>query len=202
MVVKTAKKKVGEKVVKSLKPVVVVPKNREEAAEFVCQVGNKQRELEAIAANAEGRIAVIQQEVTKKVQPHQEKLDRLVDGLFLFFDAHRVELTKDGARKSVDLGTGTIGEHTNPYKINLSEKVKTVIKNLKQLGLADRFIRTSEEINREAMLKSDKNRILAATVKGVKVVQTIEFFVEPEETLKEVVADEARLKRRYRLATS
>lgn len=195
MTVKPAKKKVGEKVVEPLKPVVVVPLNREGAAELVRQVGNKQRELEAIAADAEGRIAVIQQEVAEKVRPHQEKLDLLVEGLFKFFDANRDQLTENGKRKSVDLVTGTIGEHTNPHKVDLSEKVETVVANLKALGLAQ-FIRTKEEVAREAMLESNESRMLAATVKGVRVVQTVEFRVKPAETLKEIVADEARLKRR------
>lgn len=195
MVVKTAKKQVGVKVVEPPKSVVVVPKNREEAAEFVRQVGDKQRKLEAVVADAEGRIAAIRQEVAEKALPHQEKLDRLVDGLFLFFGANRDELTDGGKRKSADLGTGTIGEHTNPHKVELTD-VKAVLANLKQLGLTDKFIRTVEEVNKEAMLESEENRKLAATVKGVKVSQAVEFLVRPAETLKEVVADEARLKRR------
>lgn len=196
MPTKTAKKVIGEKVVESPKPFLVVPKNREEAAKFVRQVGDKQRELEAIAADAGSRIALLQEAAAKKAQPHQEALDRFVDGLFQFFEANRAELTDSGKRKSTDLGTGTIGEHTNPHKVDLTEKKEAVLANLKQLGLTDKFIRKVEEVNREAMLESEENRKLAATVKGVKVTQTIEFLVKPAETLKEVVADVARLKRR------
>lgn len=195
MLVKTAKKKVGEKVVKP-KLVVVIPRGRDEAAEFVRRVGDAQRKLKMIAADAEGRIGVIQEEVARETQPYQEEIDRLVDGLFQFFEANRGELTEGGARKSADLVTGTIGEHTNPYKVELAEKKEVVLTNLRQLGLSDRFIRTVEEINREAMLESNENRTLAATVKGVRIVQVVEFCVKPAETLEEIVADEARLKRR------
>lgn len=196
MPVRAAKRKVGEKVVRPSKPPVAVPKNREEAAAAVRMVGDQQRRLEAITAEAESQIAVIQEAVTKQAQPHQETLDQLVDGLFLFFEANRIELTDGGRRKSVDLGTGTIGEHTNPHKVELTEKKEVVLANLKQLGFADRFTRTLEEIDREEILKTEESRALAASVKGLKVVQTVEFLVKPAETLKEVVADEARLKRR------
>ena len=191
---KTAKKKVGEKVVKP-KPVMVIPQSREEAAEFVRRVGDAQRQLRGIAADAEGRIAAIQQEVAKNAQPHQEKLEGLVDGLFLFFEANRDSLTERGKRKSVDFSTGTIGEHTNPHRVDFTEKAEIVLANLHALNLTQ-FIRPKEEINRETMLESEESRTLAATVKGVKVVQVVEFRVKPIETLEEVVADEARLKRR------
>lgn len=196
MPVKTAKRKVGERVVEPPKLVVLAPKNQEEAAEFVRKVGDEQRKLEAIAADAGSRIALIQETATKNAQPHQEGLDRLVDGLFKFFEMNRDELTNGGKRKSVDLGTGTIGEHTNPHKVELTDKKEAVLANLKKLGLTDQFIRTAEEVNREAMLESEESRALAVTVKGVKITQAIEFLVKPADTLTEVVADEARLKRR------
>lgn len=196
MPTKAAKKAIGEKVVGSPKPLLVVPKNREAAAKFVRQVGDEQRELEAIAADAGSRIALLQEAATRKAQPHQEALDRLVDGLFKFFETNRAALTNGGSRKSADLGTGTIGEYTNPHRVDLTDNKGAVLANLKKLGLAGEFIRNVEEINREAMLESEENRALAATVKGVKVTQTIEFRVKPSEALKEVVADVARLKRR------
>lgn len=195
MHMKTARKVVGEKVVKP-KLAVVVPQSREEAAEFVRQVGDAQRELKRIASDAQGRIVAIQEKVSKEAQPHQEKLDRFVDGLFQFFEANRDELTEGGKHKSVNLTTGTIGEHTNPPKVELTDKTEGVLRNLRQLNLSERFIRIVEEVNREAMLESEESRMLAATVKGIKVVQTVEFRVKPSETLEEVVADEARLKRR------
>lgn len=196
MATKIAKKRVGEKVVKPKKPVVVIPQSRAEAAEFVREVGDAQRALKGIVADAEERIATIREKVAKKAQPHQKKVDRLVDGLFQFFDANRDELTEGGKRKSVGLATGTIGEHTNPPKVDLTEKTEVVLANLRQLGLSDRFIRIVEEVNRGAMLESEESRTLAATVKGVRIVQVVEFRVKPTETLEEVVADEARLRRR------
>ncbi|OIO52766.1 hypothetical protein COY65_02885 [Candidatus Jorgensenbacteria bacterium CG_4_10_14_0_8_um_filter_39_13] len=194
MTVKSAKKVVGEKVVEP-KSVVVIPKSREEASGFVRQVGDAQRELKRIAADSQGRIAAIEEKAGKEAQPHKEKLQGLVDGLFLFFAANRNELTEGGKRKSVDLATGVIGEHTNPHKAVLTEKMEIVLTNLHALKL-EQFIRSTEEINREAMLESEESRTLAATVKGVKVVQVVEFRVKPTDTLEEIVADEAQLKRR------
>lgn len=194
MAIKIAKKVVGEKFVKP-KPVVVIPKNREEAAEFVRRVGDAQRKLKRLAADAQECIVAIQEKVGKEAQPHQKKIDRFVDGLYLFFDTNRAELTENGKRKSVDLVTGTIGEHTNPHRVDLGDKVEAVVANLRALGLTQ-FIRTKEEVDREKMLESENSRTLAATVKGVKVAQTVDFLVKPSETLEEIVADEARLKRR------
>lgn len=182
------KRKVGEKVL------VVIPRSRDEATEFVRQVGDVQRQLERIAADAEGRIAAIKQEVAEKAQPHQEKIDQLVQGLYEFFEANCDELTGSGKRKSVDLATGTIGKYTNPHKVDLTERVVVVLANLHALKL-HQFIRSKEEIDREEMLKTEESRKLAATVKGVKIAQTVEFRVKPNETLEEIIADEARLKR-------
>lgn len=195
MATRSAKKAVDVKVVKP-KPVAAVPQDRNQATEFVRRVGDVQRQLKEIAAGAEERIAAIQQEAAQNAQPHQEELDRLVDGLFRFFEANRNELTGGGTRKSADLGTGIIGEHANPHRVELTEKKEAVLANLRKLNLGEQFIRTVEEINREAMLESEESRALAATVRGVKIAQTVEFRVKPNETLEEVVADEARLKRR------
>ncbi len=190
-----ARKPVGEKIVQP-KPAVEVPADREGAARLVRLLGDEQRKLKTIATDAQGRMAKIQEEVTQKAGPHQQRIDSLVDALFLFFDANRAELTENGARKSVDLGTGVIGEHTNPHKVELTDKADAVIGRLKALGLTD-FVRKKEEVDRETILQSEENREKAANVKGVKIVQVVEFRVKPAgDEIEEVIADEARLKKR------
>lgn len=194
MATRSAKKAVDEKATKPKS--VVIPESLFVASELIRQVGDIQRKLKEIAADADRQIAELQQMFTGMAQPYESEIEQLVDSLYGFFKLNRDELTKNGKYKSVDLGTGTIGTRTNPHKVDFTKKKEEILENLHRLGLDEQFIRTVEEINREAMLESKDSRALAATVKGVKIRQTVEFFVKPTETLEEIAANEARLKRR------
>lgn len=182
---------------KSEEPEVVVPKDRTEAAEFIRQIGEKQRGIQAAASYAESRIALIKQQAQEKTAPLDQEIDELVAGLFAFFEEHKDELTEVGNRKTVDLGTGTIGEHTNPHKVEI-RNVEKVIEQIQSLGkkMADFLRIPPPEVNREAMTATEESRARAVEIKGVKITQTTEFRVKPSGELEGIVRDESRLKRR------
>lgn len=64
------------------------------------------------------------------------------------------------------------------------KNVAALLKLLKKKGL-DRFVRTKQEINKQALLAEEE---VAATLSGVKISQREEFFIKPEEAKGEITA--------------
>jgi len=77
-----------------------------------------------------------------------------------------------------------------PPAVSLRD-VLTVLKNLKSLGL-ERFIRTKEEVSKEALLKESD---VAKTVKGVTIAQHEEFTVKPADLEVEIAIQADKLKK-------
>jgi phage host-nuclease inhibitor protein Gam len=176
-----AKKKPAKK---SKEPEVRIPKDRSDAAESVRLVGLLRDGISVIedrlgkeVAVIQKRLAEIQQRLEEETLPLRTQMEILVDGLFIFFETNSPELTEDGARRSVDLGTGVIGERLNPWKAEI-KKAEDVLEELKRMSLSQ-FIRTKEELSRDAMLATEESRKLASQVKGVSIVREEEFFVSP-----------------------
>ncbi|KKT96721.1 MAG: Mu-like protein prophage FluMu host-nuclease inhibitor protein gam, partial [Parcubacteria group bacterium GW2011_GWA2_45_15] len=69
--------------------------------------------------------------------------------------------------------------------------VESILESLKSLKLK-RFIRTKEEIDKEAMLKEPET---AKTVKGVSISQHEEFVAKPTELQVEVAIQVDKLKK-------
>lgn len=157
----------------------MIPGSREEAGEFVRRIGNLKRRISSAISEAEAKIAEIQKTAADATDGPSQEIQDLLEGLFFFFETNSPELTEDGSRRSVNLGTGTIGERLSPWKVEL-KGVEEVLEELHKIGLS-RFIRQKEEVNKEAMLATEEDRKLAATVKGVSVVREDTFFVKPTE---------------------
>ena len=108
--------------------------------------------------------------------PRAEEIAALTEGLRTWCEANRAALTDGGKRKSADLGTGRIEWRRSPPKVML-RGVEAVIAAIKKLGQP--FIRTIEEVDKEAMLGDPAK---ARLVPGVSVGSEGEFFaVEPFE---------------------
>ena len=178
-----AKRKSGPKAAEE-EQAILIPESREEASEFVRRIGNLKRRISISTANAETKIAEIQKAAADDINGPTEEIYDLLDGLFFFFETNSPELTEDGSRRSVDLGTGTIGERLSPWKVEL-KGVEEVLEELHRMGLT-KFIRPKEEVNKDAMLSSETDRNLAASVKGVSVVREDTFFVKPTELSEDV----------------
>ncbi len=170
--------------------VTPVPKNLDEAAEFLCQIGKERRAIDKIQANLNEQVDELKTQAMADAGPHQEKVNQLVEGLFAFAEANRNELTDGGKHKTVELPTGIFAWRMTPPAVNL-RGVKEIIASLKTLGLT-RFIRTKEEVDKEAMLKEKE---VAATVKGVTISQQEEFVVKPAELEVEIVSSTDKLKK-------
>ncbi|MBI5222589.1 MAG: host-nuclease inhibitor Gam family protein [Candidatus Magasanikbacteria bacterium] len=168
--------------------VVAVPKNLDEAARFLAQIGKEQRATDEIKLGLNAAVDKLKADAMAADEPHQEKVLQLVEGLFVFAEAHRDELTDGGKRKTVEVPTGTFGWRMTPPSVKLRD-VESILESLKSLKLK-RFIRTKEEIDKEAMLKEPET---AKTVKGVSISQHEEFVAKPAELEAKLTFEAERL---------
>ena len=162
-----------------------VPQDKQEAAQFVHNIGIAQREAERIQAEMNDRIAEIKQEYETQAQPFAEQIESLKHGLHIWCEANRDALTNGGKVKFHKFPTGEVNWRKKPAKVSL-RKVDQVLEACRSMKLT-RFIRTKQEVNKEAMLAEPE---VAANISGVSIGSEGEdFVITPFETDLETVAD-------------
>ena len=171
-------------------PAIPVPKDLEEAANFLSSIAHEQHQVDKIQADLNEEIGELKTTAMSEVKPYEENISRLVEGLFAFAESRRDELTDAGKRKTVRLPTGQFSWRMTPSAVSI-RNTELVLARLKELKL-ERFIRTKEEPDKEAMLKEQK---VAKTVKGVSISQHEEFVVKPAELKEELTSNVNKLKK-------
>ena len=153
---------------------VAIPKDDEEANNFIAlileasrgiaaQEANMQAAIENVKAEHEGPIAALR-------QFHNDRLK----GLQTYCVAHRERLTPK--KKSFNFPAGTIGWRMTPKSVVL-KGVEDLIALIRKRRLS-RFLRRGKvTIDKEAMLKESD---VAGKLEGVTISQTEEFFVETQ----------------------
>lgn len=157
---------------------LVVPQNREEAETWIRQIGDHRREVVRIETAMNDEIAAVKDKYEQQAKPFRDDVEALIDGLQAWAVANRDQLTGGGKRQSAEMATGMISWRVLPPRVTI-RKAENVLDALKKLGL-QRFIRTREEINKEAMLDDQD---AARLVPGVTIGSAGETFnVDPFET--------------------
>ncbi|ODR93548.1 hypothetical protein AUC70_11845 [Methyloceanibacter stevinii] len=126
---------------------VVVPQSREEAVKMVLTVGVKSRLLARIEADMNDELAKIKEAANEKAKPLSDEVVAAIEGLKIWAEAHRSELTRNGRTKTVPLGSGTVKWRNLPPSVSL-RKIDDILASLHELDLT-KFIRTKEEVNKE-----------------------------------------------------
>ena len=166
-----------KKRIKSVAVVAKVPDNTDSCALDINSIGILSREITVMEALMNDEIALITNNYAEKFTPLKEKLKALQQGVQIFCEANRNELTQDGRVKSAVFVTGTVIWRQRPPSVAVSG-VSAVIELLKTLKL-ERFVRTKEEINKEAILNEQD---AVANVAGLSIKKGIEdFVIEPFE---------------------
>jgi phage host-nuclease inhibitor protein Gam len=160
-----------------------VPQTRERVIAAIAEIGTHQRERDRIQADMNDELAAVKERNEKQAEPHNEAIVALSRGVRTWCEAHRDELTQSGKTKTASLPSGEVRWRMRPPKVGV-RAVESVIQALKQLGLS-RFVRTKEEINKEAILLEPS---AVACVKGISITQGEDFIVIPFETKLEEVA--------------
>lgn len=161
---------------------VPVPQSAAEANAFIKRIGKMQQEFIR-------REAVMNAELQHLVNRHarvparlREQIERHKKGLQIWAAANRKQLTDDGKVKFHDFDAGRIAWRFKPMRVALKKGVD-VLAALKKAKL-DRFIRTKEEPNKEAMLE---DQAALKDIVGIKFKQDEVFAVTPNETKLEEV---------------
>lgn len=149
-----------------------VPQTQDDVAADIRRIGDLQRQLTRYQTEANDRIA----EITATYQPLldglREQIKPLQAGVQVWCEANRHELTLGGKVKSANLVTGEVQWRQRPPSVSV-RGVDAVLSVLAELGLA-RFIRTKQEVNKDAILaEPDAVRGVA----GISVVTGVEDFV-------------------------
>ncbi|RFC63625.1 nuclease inhibitor protein [Fulvimarina endophytica] len=159
------------------KAIARVPQSRQEAVDMIGRVGELRRAIEAGKAAGDESLKSIAAETEERLEPLRAELAELEQGVQTWSEANRASLTNNGRVKSADLGTGKILWRLRPRKVTV-RGVETVLESIKALGLA-RFVRTKEEINKDAMLADP---VAASAIQGVSISSEGEdFAIEPAE---------------------
>ena len=156
--------------------VVSAPQNLEEAAQFIAEIGQNQRKIGQIQNRFNNEIEKLEDVALVCVSPLEKNIRRLSEGLFIFAQGRRMELTEEGKHKTVELPTGIFGWRFTPWKVSLCN-AKEILKTIIAMDLVC-FIRTKKEIDKQALLKE---RGIAGRIPGVSFKQQEEFFVKPAE---------------------
>lgn len=153
-----------------------VPQSKDEADEMIKELGETRRHVARIQADMNDQLASIKEEFEKDAEPFKERGKELMSGLEDWCSANRQELTK-GKVKFIQFKNGEVKWRLRPPRVAL-RGVDAIIDNLRGLGL-ERFIRTKEEVNKDALLNEPD---VAKGVAGVTIgTEGEDFIVEPFE---------------------
>jgi len=174
----TATKKIKQDAVK-----FPVPQTHDQVVEAIAEIGRRQRERDRIQTLMNDNLAHFKQHWEEEARPHADAIRALSDGVHLYCEAHRDELTQGGKTKTANLSSGEIRWRLRPPSVVL-KGIDKIIEAFKVLGLF-RFIRTKEEIDKTAILAEPET---VKNVRGIRIVQDEDFVIVPFETSLEEIA--------------
>lgn len=148
-----------------------VCQNKEQTAECIKQIGDCQRMLTRIETELNDIIATETDKRKSTIDQLKQQIETLSTGVQIWCEANREVLCVNGG-KTANLITGEVNWRQRPPKVSVRGKDK-VIETLRALKL-HKFIRTKEDINKDAILAEPK---AVATISGINVVTGIEDFV-------------------------
>lgn len=155
-----------------------VPQTRTEAVAVVTTIGELGREIARLEADMNDELAATKERFERAAAPKKQALEEKTEGLKIWAEANRTALTGGDKTKTVNLGTGVLKWRQRPPSVTL-RGVEAIIERLKTLSLT-RFLRTKEEVDKEAMQREPE---VARTVAGVSIGSAGEdFIVEPFES--------------------
>lgn len=150
---------------------IYVVQSKEQATNAIKYLGDVQRDLIRLETEMNDKIADITASYSSNIEVLKKKSTEIQNGLQIWCEANRDELTNNGKVKSANLTTGEVQWRNRPPSC-IIRGAETVIESLKNLGL-ERFIRTKEEINKDAILNESN---VVAHVPGITIKKDIEDF--------------------------
>ncbi len=150
---------------------IYVVQSKDQATEAIKYLGDIQRELIRLETEMNDKIAEITASYSSSIEVLKKKSVEIQKGIQIWCEANRDELTNNGKVKSANLVTGEVQWRNRPPSCVI-RGLETVIETLKKLKL-ERFIRTKEEVNKEAILNEPN---VVAHVPGITIKKDVEDF--------------------------
>jgi phage host-nuclease inhibitor protein Gam len=144
-----------------------------EAEVMVARIGEVQRQISRLEHDMNDRLNPIKQQFEDAAKPLKAELSTLQQAVQMWAEANKSELLASKI-KTAKLSTGEVGWRTSTPSVRITG-LNVVIERLKQLGLA-KFLRTKEEVNKEAILAAPTE---VEHVKGIAIVQSEMFWIKP-----------------------
>lgn len=160
-----------------------VPQSRDDVTTAIANIGLAQRERDRIQADMNDALAALREKYEAEAKPHADRINELTKGVQTWCEAHREDLTNTGKVKTHVFGSGEVRWRMRPPSVSI-RAADVVIEALKGLGLG-RFVRSKEEVNKEAILVDQE---AVKGVKGITISQVEDFVVVPWDTQLEQVA--------------
>lgn len=157
--------------------VVPIPTSVEEAVNFLGKMGKLQREIGKVNTNLNNRVEKLKEQAMEKTVPKEKDLDQLFEGLFIYAQSHREELTEGDKKKTVAWPTGKILWKWSKPAVELLVDEDIIIKRLKDYEL-ERLIHTKETVDKNAVLKEPE---AIENIKGIEITQKENFTAKPDE---------------------
>lgn len=144
--------------------------SKDEVMRDIKNIGDLRREHIRITTQMNDAIAAINQENAPELKRLDEEIKRLQGGVQTFCEANRESLCGKG--KTANLITGEVAWRARPPSVKVTG-VEAVLGWLKNMGMHS-FVRSKEEINKEAMLNEPEK---AKAVPGIKIETGVEDFL-------------------------
>ena len=157
-------------------PAINAPASRQEAEQMIAQIGYLQRQHGDVERRMNDELEQVKAKHMPDANALNEQITLLVWGVKAWAETNKDSLLKPRS-KTVKLSSGEISWRTSPPKVSLSGK-PAIIERLKNLGLT-RFLRTAEDINKDAILADPE---AVEGVKGISIKQDELFALKPNET--------------------
>lgn len=155
-----------------------VPQDNSECNEMIARLNIIQADIKEQEVLRDRAIELVKTTFKNRVEPMQDEVDDLISGIQDYCSSNREKLTNKGKTKSHKFFHGIIGWRTRPPKVSL-RGIPEILETLRERKL-NKFIRTIDEIDKEAILKSPSQ---VKGIKGIKVGSEGEdFYIEPTET--------------------
>lgn len=151
-------------------PAADAPQSMAQVQSDIRTIGDLQREHTRLLTELNDYIADRTDKMAPQLKALSEQIIAKQRGVQTWCEVHREEICGKG--KTANLVTGEVQWRARPPSVKVTG-VDAVLAWLKNMGMLQ-FVRTKEEINKEAMLnEADK----AAKVPGIVIVRDVEDFV-------------------------
>lgn len=154
--------------------------SKDEVMSMIREIGDLSREVKRLEVSMNDGIAGLQEQYAEQSAPHHHRISELSAAVQQWCEANRDTLTDNGRVKFADLVTGQIKWRNDPPKVSVTG-VQAVLALLRNDPELSRFIRSKDEINKEAIL-NERDKFDKGQVAGLRIVDGKEqFVIEPHD---------------------